>query len=282
MKALILGSAGQIGQHLREYLNKQGIQTTPFDLTDDPQQDLRKQDVLDPYLEDSDFVFFLAFDVGGSKYLSKYQNTYDFIQNNTRIIHNTFSSLKKHKVPFIYTSTQMASMSYSAYGSLKGLGEWFTHAIDGIVVKFWNVYGVERDFEKSHVITDFVRGALLKKKINMLTDGKEERQFLYADDCCECLLELAKQYDAIPRNKELHITSFDWANVLRITEIISTKIEGTEVIPSTRTDEVQQNAKNEPDPFILKYWQPKTSLKEGVKKIIYLMKQGIVSKDGNE
>ena len=45
----------------------------------------------------SDFIFFLAFDVGGSRYLKKYQNTFDFISNNMRIMENTFSILKKER-----------------------------------------------------------------------------------------------------------------------------------------------------------------------------------------
>ena len=39
-----------------------------FDIVNNPTQDLRKKDILDKILPDIDFVFFLAFDVGGSIY----------------------------------------------------------------------------------------------------------------------------------------------------------------------------------------------------------------------
>jgi hypothetical protein len=35
--------------------------------------------ILDEYLAECDVVYFLAFDVGGAKYLEKYQNTSEFI-----------------------------------------------------------------------------------------------------------------------------------------------------------------------------------------------------------
>jgi hypothetical protein len=47
-------------------------------------------------------------------------------------------------------------------------------------------------------------------------------------------------------------------------------VSSCEVIPSDRKDETQKNAMNEPDPFILKYWKPKTSLKDGIMKLYNL------------
>ena len=84
----------------------------------------------------------------------------------------------------------MAEMSHSSYGMLKALGEKMSRDINGLVVKFWNVYGKEHDEEKSHVITDFIKMAKEEGEIKMRTDGTESRQFLYADDACEALLIL--------------------------------------------------------------------------------------------
>ncbi len=71
---------------------------------------------------------------------------------------------------------------YIYYGVLKKIGENITKSLGGISVRFWNVYGIEEDMEKSHVITDFIIKGLNKKKIQMLTNGLEERDFLYADN----------------------------------------------------------------------------------------------------
>jgi hypothetical protein len=43
-----------------------------------------------------------------------------------------------------------------------------------LIVKFWNVYGIEKDHEKSHVITDFIRRGFEEGEFEMMTDGTEE------------------------------------------------------------------------------------------------------------
>ena len=208
---------------------------------------------------------FLAFDVGGSRYLKKYQHTYEFIENNTKLTLNTFQSIKKHNKPFIFASSQMANMSYSPYGVCKSLGEIFTSSLNGLTVKFWNVYGPESDLEKSHVITDFIIKAK-EGKIEMLTDGKELRQFLHAEDCSKALEILSLNYNEIDRTQNLHITSFEWNSVLEIAEIIN-KLIPCEIVPSTKIDEVQKDKRNEPDPYILNFWKPEITLSEGIKKV---------------
>jgi nucleoside-diphosphate-sugar epimerase len=269
MKYLVLGSRGLIGSALTKYIWKRGDEAIEFDIVNSPKEDLRIPDnpLLRKRMELADFCFFLAFDVGGSRYLRAYQHTFDFLSNNVRIMENTFRCLKEMRKPFIFASSQMSNMSYSPYGVLKLLGEYYTKSLNGIVVKFWNVYGPEHNFEKVHVITDFILKARKNRVINMLTDGTEKRQFLYVDDCCECLLILAEKYNQIPRDKELHITSFKWHTIREVAEIVAKLYPGTKIIPGKGTDEVQRGRQNEPDPFILNYWQPKTSLEEGIRKV---------------
>ena len=113
----------------------------------------------------------------------------------------------------------MGYVSDSTYGRLKMVGEDITRSLGGLYVKFWNVYGNEEVGEKSHVITDFIKMAK-EGKIKARTDGTEHRQFLHADDCAECMLELAKQYHDINRDEPLHVTSFKWHTIKDIAEII--------------------------------------------------------------
>ena len=181
MNYLVLGSSGQIGSHLVSHLENQGSDVIQYDIVRDESEDLRltSNKVLEKYIAECDFVFFLAFDVGGSRYLEKYQDSYDFISNNIKIMSNTFELLEKYSKPFIFTSSQMSDMGHSTYGLCKALGERFTDCIGGLNVRLWNVYGNEKDLEKSHVITDFINKAKNTSNINMLTNGKEERQFLH-------------------------------------------------------------------------------------------------------
>ena len=114
MRITILGSSGQIGAYLTEYLRGKGHDIIEFDKVDADWMDMTKIPnlSLDSAIEKSDFVFFLAFDVGGSHYLKKYQHTFKFIDNNTRIMGNVFGYLKQYKVPFVFASSQMSNMSY--------------------------------------------------------------------------------------------------------------------------------------------------------------------------
>ena len=268
MTHLVLGSSGQIGAHLVQYLQKQGEAVLEFDIVNREWQDLRNRHnpVFDAYVDACDIVHFLAYDVGGAKYLETKQDTYEFINNNMKIMVNVFEACKLKNKPIIFASSQMAEMSYSSYGMLKSLGEKMTRDLGGLVVKFWNVYGYETDEDKSHVITDFIKMAKHDGVIKMRTDGTESRQFLYADDACEALLTLAKKYKRLDKTKEYSITNFEWNTVSEIADILDV-LSSCKIIPADRKDETQRNAMNEPDPYIEKYWQPRTSLKEGIMKL---------------
>lgn len=280
MKVLILGSGGQIGYYLSEYLKSKGHEVTEFDITNDDEQDLRK--IPNPKLMHdirlSDFVFFLAFDVGGSRYLKKYQHTYDFVNNNIRIMANVFQYLNEYRKPFVFASSQMSNMSYSPYGVMKQVGEMYTQNLKGLIVKFWNVYGIEKDHEKFHVITDFIRRGFEEGEFEMMTDGTEERQFLYAEDCCEALETIMNCYDDFKSSDPLHITSFKSESIKTVAEIIQGQFNligkyNVKISPGFAKDSVQLDKRNEADNYIQGWWLPKTNLQEGIAKVFTEMKK---------
>jgi len=279
MKVTILGSGGQIGAYLTEYLRKKDYEVLEFDITNGEHQDMTH--IPNTYLRNaimnSDFVFFLAFDVGGSRYLKKYQHTFKFIDNNTRLMANVFGYLEDYDKPFVFASSQMSNMSYSPYGVMKRVGELYTKSLGGLIVKFWNVYGIEKDHEKAHVITDFIRKGFENGVIDMMTDGTEAREFLYAEDCCEALETVMGNYDRLNSDDELHITTGSHTTILEIAEIIKRLFSniGKEVAiqPAESKDEVQKDARNVPDPYIQKFWRSKTSVKQGISKVFEEMKK---------
>tara|TARA_B100000945_G_scaffold28503_1_gene19776 strand:+ start:86 stop:934 length:849 start_codon:yes stop_codon:yes gene_type:complete len=273
MKIAILGSSGQIGSYLTEYLREKNHEVFEFDIVNGEYQDMTH--IPNAYLRNaimgSDFVFFLSFDVGGSHYLKKYQHTFKFINNNARMMVNVFGLIEQYEKPFVFASSQMSSMSYSPYGVLKRVGELYTKSLNGLIVKFWNVYGIERDMEKAHVITDFIHKGFKTGDINMMTDGKEEREFLYAEDCCEALEKIMGCYDQFSSTDELHITTGVSTSILEIAQNIQSlfKSIGKEIkiSPSSSKDEVQKDARNIPDPYIRKWWTPKTTVVDGISKV---------------
>jgi len=279
MRVTILGSSGQIGAYLTEYLREKGHQVKEFDKNNSAFQDL----TLIPNIQlrdvicDSDFVFFLAFDVGGSHYLKKYQHTFGFLDNNARMMANVFGYLSEFKKPFVFASSQMSNMSYSPYGVMKRVGELYTKSLNGVIVKFWNVFGIEKDMEKAHVITDFIKKGFETGTIDMMTDGTEEREFLYAEDCCEALETVMQNYSDFTSDDELHITTGSSTDILGIARTIQSLFKETgrevTVVPAESKDEVQKDARNVPDPYIKKWWNPKTSVTEGITKVFNEMKK---------
>ena len=278
-RILILGSGGQIGAYLTDYLNKIGYEVLEFDVVNGLHQDMTEipNPELHRQIMRSHFVFFLAFDVGGSHYLKKYQHTFKFIDNNARMMANVFGLLEKYDKPFVFASSQMSNMSYSPYGVMKRVGELYTKSLGGLIVKFWNVYGIEKDMEKAHVITDFIRKGFETGVIDMMTDGTESREFLYAEDCCEGLEAVMGNYDRLTSDDELHITTGNYTTILEIAQSIQKLFSniGKEVVirRSESVDEVQKDARNASDPYIKEFWQPTTSVEEGLKKVFYDMKK---------
>ena len=280
MKVTILGSEGQIGAYLSEYLQKKGHEVTGVDVVYGPENDLRvtPNSYVESKIENADFVFFLAFDVGGSRYLKKYQHTFDFVNNNTRVMANTFRLLKKYNKRFVFASSQMSNMSYSPYGVMKRVGELHTTALKGLTVKFWNVYGIEKDMEKAHVITDFIRRGFEEGEFEMLTDGTEQRQFLYAEDCCEALETVMECYSDFKPEDPLHITSFNATSIAEIAAIIQGQFNLIErfdvkIKPGLAKDSVQMDKRNEADTYITGWWTPKTGIDQGIAKVFQEMKK---------
>lgn len=265
MRVLILGSSGVVGSALSTHLKRRGHDVTDWDIALSPKHDLSNPTNtvhLKRAIDESDFVWFLAYDVGGSKYLQ--DMTIDFMNRNCAIMMHTFSLLRGKK--FVFASSQMQNMMDNAYGVLKCLGEHYTKTIGGLSMRFWNVYGNEPVGEKSHVIPDFIHQARTGDGcIRMLTDGEEARQFLYTTDCSKCLEVIMDKYDEIlaTGRASVDVTNHVWTKIKDVAELIAPG----RVVANEGKKDATQTIRNEPDDFMLRYWKPEISLAEGIKAI---------------
>ena len=93
MKVTVLGSSGQVGAYLTEYLRGKGHTVHEFDIVNGRHQDgtVIPNAELHRVIYDTDFVFFLAFDVGGSRYLKKYQHTFKFSSGMFMVLRKTMT-----------------------------------------------------------------------------------------------------------------------------------------------------------------------------------------------
>ena len=85
-----------------------------------------------------------------------------------------------------------------------------------------------------------------------------------------------QEYTAFTSSDELHITSGISTSILEIAQNIQSLFKEigkeVDVSPSPSKDEVQKDARNVPDPYIRKWWEPKTSVNDGVRKVFEAMK----------
>jgi len=266
---IILGSEGQIGRSLVSCLTE-SFTVDSIDIQISNDHDLRNMETLkknEDILRAADYLIFLAFDVGGARYLSKNQNQFIFLENNTNIMLNVFSFLSRNPKKFIFASSEMALDINSPYGVLKALGEDFTKSLGGIFVRFWNVFDYEKDKSKAHVITDFVDQALDFGKINMLTDGSENRQFLHSSDCARAIQVVIENYEKLIESDGIDISSFHTTTIKEVGNIIAhltnSSLSSGKFSDLTRNGEIIL-----PRQDFLNYWRPTVPLKTGIEMVL--------------
>jgi nucleoside-diphosphate-sugar epimerase len=261
---LVLGGEGTIGSALCQFLERLGEHAISLDKKSG--YDICEGN-LDHY-KNVDYVWFLAWDVGGSKYLSNKKNNLQIIRNNTILCEKVFTFLNKNKLKFLFASSQLATTD-TPYGITKLLGEEWSRILGGQVVRFWNVYGWEEPGERSHVIPDLILQGLSKNKIELYTDGKEERQFIYIDDCVANMIKVRDTNTSVA-----DITDGNWITISRLADKIGHLLD----VPVLSGEASGYSNKLEPK-YILEKFKFNTTLEEGIKLVIthakeYLKERG--------
>jgi nucleoside-diphosphate-sugar epimerase len=258
MNNLVIGSEGFIGKSFCNFLESKGEKVTRFDIKrDEENEDARHVKI---NMENIDRVYFLAWDVGGAKYLYKEDAQLNQLDWNLKLLHNVMKQLQETKKPFLFISTQLAEEYDTVYGATKRLGEIWTKLLDGVFIRQWNVYGpLEEHSIKSHVMSDFVHQALTTGEIHMLTNGEEVRQFIHIDDVCEAW------HMALSQNlKGVHdVTSFEWIKIIDIANKIAA-ITGAKVVPGEKSGSTPLT----PISGKINGWNPKVNLDEGIRRMV--------------
>lgn len=259
---LVIGSDGFVGKPFCTHLSKLGEEVIPFDIKRGNAEDAR---VAKLPLEGVDRVYFLAWEVGGAKYL--YRGDIQFLQldSNLKLMLNVFPQLQAAQVPFLFVSSQLAEEYDTVYGSTKRLGEVWSHLLRGTRVRLWNVYGAyEPASERSHVVADFVWQAITQGEIRMLTTGDELRQFIYIDDvCCAFHQALVQKLDGI-----YDVTTFEWVSVRRVADIVAA-LTGAKVVPGERRGSTPVT----PMRGKVTGWSSSVTLEQGLERTVALFKQ---------
>lgn len=262
MKNLVLGSAGFVGRPLCKYLEKLGETVVTFDIRDCPNQDGRSVRIP---LERISRVYFLAWDVGGAKYLYRDEIQFRQLDWNLKLLLNVMPQLQETGVPFLFVSSQLAEEHDTVYGVTKRLGEVWTRLLHGVRVRLWNVYGpLEEQTERSHVVADLVWQAVRKGRIELLTTGEERRQFIHIDDVCRAFhMAMSRRLDGV-----YDVASFEWVSVYDVAcmigEVAGAEVVRGKVVGSTPVTPMQGRVPG---------WLPQVGLKEGLTRMVAVARE---------
>jgi nucleoside-diphosphate-sugar epimerase len=263
MRNMVFGSDGFVGTSFTCFLESMGEEVVRFDVKRGPEEDLRYAKL---NFSNIDRVYFLAWDVGGAKYLYERDSQFQQLDWNLKLLLNVMPQLRAAQLPFLFISSQLAEEYDTVYGVTKRLGEVWTHLLQGVRVRLWNVYGpIETPSQRTHVVSDFVHQAVLNGRIEMLTTGEEKRQFIHIDDVCRALhraidLRLDGVYD---------ISSFEWVSVLEVAQIIAAET-GAEVTPGTRVGTTPLTPMKGRVPG----WLPQVDLRQGLHRMVQELRSG--------
>lgn len=261
---LVIGSEGFIGKTFCKYLTSLGEKVIPFDIKRDKVEDGR---IYKFNFRNIDRVYFLAWDVGGSKYLYQEKNQLQQLHWNLKLLTNVMSQVEIGKVRCLFVSSQLAEEYDTVYGVTKKLGEVWSGLVNCPCVRIWNAFGLmETQNIKSHVISDFVYQAVKHGNIKMQTTGEEWRQFTHIDDICRGF-HLALNSDDLKR-PIYDLSSFEWVQIKYVAEIIckltgSTFSFGKKSGHSTFSTNMGR----------LPGWLPSVTLKEGIRRMIIQAKK---------
>ena len=257
MKNLVIGSSGFLGKELVRHLIDNGDEVIEFDIKNGKHEDAR---IVDLPLDGVDRVYFLAWDVGGSKFLYKKDSQLTQMEWNNDLMNKIFPQIMN--IPFVFISSQLADKTDTVYGVQKQMGEvWAKLSTQGVTVRLWNIYGYNESFtERSHVVSDFVYQAVVDGEINMLTTGKELRQYIHIDDVCNGLV---KSFDIKDRSKTYDISSGKWVELLELANMINEETK-CKINPGEKHgDSILIDNKE-----FVPNWNPNISLEEGIKRMV--------------
>lgn len=224
---LVLGGDGFIGKFLVNHLVARGNYVESIDSKSDAAQDLRVLKISN--LTEFDACFFLAWNVGGSKFLTEPSTWQAQFADNVALIHNIFPQLIRTSIPFLFVSSQLAGADESPYSLTKKLAEKYCATIiNCIVARQWNVYGSIEKFDiKSHVISDIVVQAIRTGEIQLITDGNEKRKFVHLEDTCRAYLQMIEGKNE-KNGKIYDVSSEKYVSILEVAEIVS-KLTGAKI-----------------------------------------------------
>jgi UDP-glucose 4-epimerase len=299
MKILVTGGSGFIGYHLVKHLLGQGHEVKVVDIQkpniEHKDLEFANKSIMEDLAEDirgCDVVYHLAAMLGVDNSDNRPLET---MRINLEGSVNVFKSAVKANVKrMVYASSSevygeprelpiredSVKGPVSAYGVSKLAAEIYAQAYnrefgtDIKIVRFFNVYGHGQS--DNFVIPIFINNALENKPLRVFGDGSQTRCFTYVGDIADgvlMVLEKGKTGEAYNIGNNKPTTILELAQMIK--ELTGSKSEiiklgfGKETRLKEREIEYRV-----PDISKMRAlgWEPKTAVREGIKKILELRK----------
>jgi GDP-L-fucose synthase len=304
-KIYIAGHAGLVGSALCEKLTEEGY--TNLITRRHQELDLRDQNAVNLFFtqEKPEYVFLAAARVGGIHANTSYpaEFLYDNLMITSNIIHAAYCSGVK-KLLFLGSSCiyprdcpQPIKEEYLLTGALEKTNEWYalakitglklcqsynrqygTHFISCMPT---NLYGANDhyDVNNSHVIpaliTKFCQAQKEEKsQVICWGTGTARREFLHVKDLADALVYLMLYYENYDENSWINIGTGTDITIGELINLVKELVgfKGEVIFDTTKPDGTPRKMLNI-DNITKLGWQPKISLRDGLKEVIAAYKK---------
>ena len=277
--ALITGSDGFIGKHLKKALTSKGVKVVDFSLKNN--QDVTHQDSFKD-LPKVDLVFHLA---AVSGYKSSNKDTNLAYKVNVGGTTNVLEYSKRVGAKLIFPSTYVYDKPYedekkeldktkptTHYSMTKFLGEdlcrFYSRVfnVDTLILRTSNVFGRGQD---DIYLVPVVLNHILKNNRFELTKPDVERSFIYIDDLVEAYTRLA--LSKTKPGEVFNVGPGESSSLAELVKLLEEVTQKKALVSYTGKDRPHEVDKNRVDITKLKdklSWEPKINLKRGLRKMI--------------
>lgn len=306
-RILVTGGAGFIGSHLCERLVKEGHDVICLDnyysgskenvwhLIGQPNFELVRHDVVNPYFAEVDEIFNLACPASPIYYQR------DPIQTTKTSMFGAFNMLglaRRTKAKILQTSTSevygdpgVHPQPETYWGNVNPIGErscydegkrvaetlFFDynrlHGVRAKVIRIFNTYGPRMNANDGRVVSNFVVQALKGEDITIYGDGQQTRSFQYVTDLIEGMLRMMETPDNVVG--PVNIGNPGEFTMLELAEKVLRKVVGKShiVFKPLPSDDPKMRRPDITKAKELLKWEPKVSLDDGLNEIISYFRQ---------
>jgi UDP-glucuronate decarboxylase len=305
MKILITGGAGFLGSHLCDRFISEGNEVICLDnfftgskqnivhLLDNPNFELMRHDVVDPFKAEVDQIYNLACPASPVHYQ---HNPIKTVKTSVMGAINALGLAKRvgarilqastsevygdpevHPQPEDYRGNVNPIGPRACYDEGKRCAETLffdyhrQNKVDIRVIRIFNTYGPRMRPDDGRVVSNFIIQALSGEDITVYGDGKQTRSFCYVDDLIEAMIRMMNQEEIIGPVNTGNPNEF---TILELAEKVI-KMTGSKskiIFKDLPEDDPMQR---KPDNTLAREklgWEPQIQLEQGFEKTITYFK----------